>query len=268
MEKIKLSDINFDALKKLNHQGTKSTLYDNGDTCIKIFNELYKEEKVALYKKFLEMEGIQINGVLLPIDVIVENDRLEGFTMSNFKNSVPLFDAFTTTRYVDCAEILKAMKKASLILRKIHKNGIICQDLSFDNILINQEGIINYCDIDSCTYNERMSPYLSILLKRFMVDYKKMKLCMVSKNLDRVSMLLSFYIVMYLKEIQKISKKEYHSLSDHIATLENARKYANMLLSSRNIPEVPYLDELISDFDEGIIDRQKQISIVRRIFRR
>ena len=109
---------------------------------------------------------------------------------------------------------------------------------------------------------------MSVLLKRFLIDYRKDKLCYVSKNTDRISFMLSFYLVMYLQELQKLSKKEYHSLSDNISTLENCREYANMLLGYRTLPEIPYLDELINDNDSYIIDRDKQISIKQKIFKR
>ena len=36
MEQIKLNDINFQSLQKLKHQGTKATLYRDGNVCFKI----------------------------------------------------------------------------------------------------------------------------------------------------------------------------------------------------------------------------------------
>ena len=127
---------------------------------------------------------------------------------------------------------------------------------------------IKYSDIDGCAFKDYRSPFVSVLLKRFLIDYRKDKLCYVSKNTDRISFMLSFYLVMYLQELQKLSKKEYHSLSDNISTLENCREYANMLLGYRTLPEIPYLDELINDNDSYIIDRDKQISIKQKIFKR
>ena len=268
MAKIKLSDINLDELEKYQVQGTKSTMYHNGEQCIKILDKLYPDEKEILYKKLLEMDGIVLDGVLMPKDLIVHNGQLAGFTMDNFKNSVNILDYLTTTRFIDCKDIFKVVKEASLILKKIHESGIICQDLSFDNILIDANGNIKYSDIDGCAFKDYKSPFVSVLLKRFLIDYRKDKLCYVSKNTDRISFMLSFYLVMYLQELQKLSKKKYHSLSDNISTLENCREYANMLLGYRTLPEIPYLDELINDNDSYIIDRDKQISIKQKIFKR
>ena len=267
MEKIKINDIDFSKLQKLYSQGTKSVVYRNEGNCIKIFNDLYDQEKKLLYKKFMSMEGITIKDVILPTTLIVENDKLQGYIMEYFENSSSLFEHFCTHRYVNVKEMFEAIKKASLILKEIHSNNIILQDLNFDNILIDKEGNIKYCDIDGCAYNEMMSPYISIMLNNF-IKYRKDKLCLVTKNLDRISFMLSFFVLTYLKEIQKVSKKTYHTLSDKIKTLENCREFANELLSKRYIPEIPYLDELIYDEDEGYIDRMKQISLIKRIIRK
>ena len=74
MEQIKLNDINFHSLQKLKHQGTKATLYRDGNVCFKILDGLYDDEKELLYKKLLDMDGIRINNVLLPQKLIVKED--------------------------------------------------------------------------------------------------------------------------------------------------------------------------------------------------
>ena len=82
-------------------------------------------------------------------------------------------------------------------------------------------------------------------------------------------MMLSFFYLIYAKEIQHLTKRQYHKLSDKITTLENARIYANMLVDrSNSIGEIPYLDELIDPNDDYIYDRDKQLGLVRRIFKR
>lgn len=265
MNKIKLSDINLSSLEKCKIQGTNSTVYENGDECIKIIDKLYPNEKQALYKKLLDMDGINIDGVLMPIDLIIENDNLCGYTMRNFKNSINLNDYFASTRYVNCADILKAIKKASLILRNIHSNGIIYQDLSFDNILIDKEENVMFNDIDGCQYKEHKTRFVSLLLKRLINNYRN-ELVYISEDIDRVSMMISMFYLMYFKEVQKLSKKEYHSLLDNIKTLENSRKYANILVDRNSIiSDIPYLDELIDDTDDFIIDRNKQLSLKQRV---
>ena len=158
MEQIKLKDINLDSLKKLQQQGTKSTMYRNGTSCIKMLDGFYEEEKDALFKKFLDMEGIEIENVLLPKELIVSNGKLEGYTMDYFP-SVSLTDKFEV-RYVDTKKLFDYVYKASKILRDIHRNGIICQDLSFENILVDENGNVKFCDLDGCSYKGNISPFV------------------------------------------------------------------------------------------------------------
>lgn len=264
MDKIRLNDIDLSSLKKSKIQGTKSTVYENGDECIKILDGLYPDEKLLLYKKLLDMDGITIDGVLMPVSLVMQNDTLCGYVMKNFKNSINLNDCFNNTRYINCADMLRAIKKASLILKDIHSKGIICQDLSFDNILVDHDSNVMICDIDGCQYKEHNSPFVSLLLKRFINDYRKEKIYL-SENTDRISMMISMFYLMYLKEVQKLTKKEYHTLSDNIKTLENARKYANILINRNSkIFNIPYLDELIDENDDFVIDRNKQLSLKQK----
>ncbi len=89
-------------------------------------------------------------------------------------------------RNFNCNELLIYVEKASRILRDIHSNGIGCQDLSFENILINNKGKVVFYDVDGCTYQGHHSPFFSILFKDFLVDYRKSKVSTV-EDVDKVS---------------------------------------------------------------------------------
>lgn len=69
------------------------------------------------------MDGIKINNVLLPQDLIIKDGILDGYTMRYFENSIPLSDKFLK-RYFNCNELFIYVYKASKILRDIHNNGI------------------------------------------------------------------------------------------------------------------------------------------------
>ena len=266
MEQIKLKDINLNSLKKLEQQGTKSTVYRNGTSCIKMLDGFYEEEKDALFKKFLDMEGLEIDNVLLPKELIVSNGKLEGYTMDYFP-SVSLNDKFEV-RQVDTKVLFDYVYKASKILREIHRNGIICQDLSFENILVDDNGNVKFCDLDGCSYKDNVSPFVSLIMKRYFIDYRKEQILLCT-NLDRVGMMLSFFFVVYAKELQKLNRKSYSKLAEKSNTLEEMRKYANLLLDRSNpVPAIPYLDELIWLDDDLVYDRDKQLSLFRRIIRR
>ncbi len=268
MEKIELKDLNLALLTKMKSQGTKSIIYEYGNICLKLFNDLTSEEQYAMYKKLLEMEELNINGVLFPKALIMDNNQLKGYIMDNFKDSLSLYDYFTSERFVNCKDIFSAVKKSSLILRDIHSKGIICEDLSFDNILIDKKGNIKYCDIDSWYYKGYMAPYISLLLKSFLIDYRKINNNLISKNMDRLSLMLAFFYLMYLKELPALTKKDYRLLS-LIKTLRNMQEYGDILINKKNtIPNIPYLDSLIDDKDDYVIDRLKQLGLKERILKK
>lgn len=267
MEKIKLKDVDLSTLQRLKYQGTFSTIYTDGNLCYKMLDGLYPNELQDLYHKFLEMEGINIDSVLLPRDLLVENDVLQGYTMDYFKNSTPLADKFLT-RYFNCKDLLFYVYKASKILRDIHKHDIIYQDLSFENILVDNEGNIAFCDIDGCKYNNYTSPFFSLVFKEFLIDYRKTKISN-EEDIDKISMILSFYLLMYNQPLQKIAKRQYRRLANHIHTLENLKQCANMLVDKRcAIQDVPYLDEVIDLTDDYEIDREKFLSLRERILKK
>lgn len=267
MDVIKSNEIDLSSLQKLRIQGTQSTLYTDGNICYKFLDGLYPNEKKDLHKKFLDMNGIKIDNVLLPQTLIIENGLLKGYTMTYFHNSMPLSDKFLK-RYFNCNELLIYVEKASRILRDIHNNDIGCQDLSFENILVDNNGNIQFCDIDGCTFKKHHSPFFSILFKEFLIDYRNSKVSTV-EDVDKISMILSFYLTLYGEVLQKITKKQYHTLLDHMNTLENMKKITSILIDKKGpIQDIPYLDEVIDLNDDYEIDRKKILTLKQRVFRR
>ena len=266
MEKIKFKDINFAHFYELQHQGATATLYKQGNICIKILDKYSEENKEKLYRKFLDMDGIKIDNVLLPKALIVDDNKLQGYLMDYFPNSNCLSEKFTT-QFVDSKLVLQYVSQASKILRNIHKNGILFQDLSFENILVNKEGKVVFCDIDSCRYKNHTAPFISLLMHDFFVGYRDDKI-LISENLDRISMMLSLFYLMYEEEIQFVSRRRYNKLSKKIITLQNLKSYFNALKNiHKPIGDVPYLDDLIDLRDDCVYDRDKQLTFRDRMLR-
>ena len=44
------------------------------------------------------------------------------------------------------------------------------------------------------------------------------------------------------------------------------REYVNMILGCKTLPEIPYIDQLIDDNDDYVIDRNKQLSKKFKLF--
>mgnify|MGYP001623001552 FL=1 len=269
MDKINIKELDWSKLRKCQNQGSLSTVYIQDDICIKILDKLYPSEKEQILDKFLAMNDIKIDGVVFPKDLIVQDGNLLGYTMDYFQDSTSLNDYFTTTRFVNCKDIFNAVMKASEILREIHKYDIKVQDLSFENILINNQGEVKYIDIDSCQYQNYESYFLSNILHKYMFDYRRQEFCNMTKNTDRLSFLLAFYNLMYLKELQNISDKKYNQLSNHISTLNNIKRLANHLKDkNKRIPSIPYMDDLINRDDDYTIKRNNCSLLIKRLARK
>lgn len=254
MNKIELRDINFSKIKKLNSQGSNAILYTDGSVCYKFFNQMTKKEQNMMEKKLSSLSLVNFDEVIKPIDCIMDDGILKGYTMEYFNNSKSLANLLSN-RYLNSKEFFNHIYKSSLMLRKLHEKNFICHDLSFENILINQNENIKFCDIDSSAYDGYSSLDVSLLLKRFLIDYRNSKLFTL-EDVDKLSLIISFFYAMFLKEIQCVNKDDYNFLASKLNTLENLRDLANMLLD-KNYPlnKLPYLDELIDLKDDYILDK-------------
>lgn len=266
MQEIRLKDINFESLKRISSNwSTYATVYTDGDVCYKIFNDPHSFDNVSLYNNFKDMDGMQIDGVILPEDLIVDDGVLLGYLMPLFKDSMTLSRRFEG-RYVDKALVVSAFRKASFIIREMHKKGVILQDVSLENILINDQGDVCVCDPDSFAYNGYFPQTYSKIFCRFLIDYRKTKLHML-EDIDRLSLFLAFYYLMFEKEIQKVSRGKYNKLSSEMKTVENMREIRDLLVDkSKDLYDLPYFDEFASNLDVGTLDKNKCLTIGQKVY--
>ena len=268
MNRIKVLDIDFSSLKKMTHQGSRSTIYEDDNICYKMLNLdcFFPQELNILERKLMNMDGIKIENAYLPIDLIFNGEKLAGFTLNKFNNSIPIYDKFSNE--IDFKELFKYISKACIILREIHKNKIICQDLSFDNILVDNNGIVAFCDLDGCCYNGYDAPFISMPMKKLICEYRNENF-ITCENFDRISMLVSLYYLIYNKYLYKVSRSSYNSLSKNVETINRAMVYVNSLLDkSKSIPEFPYLDELIVPTDDYVMNKAQKLNLFRRILKK
>ncbi len=257
MDKIKYKDIDLLSLNMCMIQGTQSRVLIKDDKCYKFVDTLHRDEKAQLLKKFNDMEGIKVDNVLFPKELIMDGDTLVGYTMDYFHNSINMFDRFARVKEVDVNDIFEATKKVSKILKELHENGIILQDFTFDNILINGDGDIRISDIDGCCYNGNHSPFISVIMS----NYHKMLGVnpRISENLDRQSLFLSMLCSIY--DMLVLKMKQYVIYSERIKTLGDMKcLFGNLIKSS--LTDVPYLDEVLTE-EHYIIDRDEQKKYLR-----
>ncbi len=255
MEKIQLKDIDCKSLKPLENQGNTSSIYIYDGECYKFLDKLDVSLKPGLYEKISDIEGMEVDGIILPKKIIEDNGNFVGYVTDYFSQSATLYDYFTKKRYEDANDILVATKKASIILKNAHKSGIVLQDVSFDNFLIDENGNVRLCDIDSCKFKEKYGHYISGPLKDYYLHMHRLP--EINENLDRQSLFFSMLLTMYHKRVLSLST--YDELSQEIKTLKELRNIMFSLLITTNT-WVPYLDEVIIDNDHYTIDRNTQVS--------
>ena len=247
METIDIKDIDFNELLKLSSQGSTSTIYRNDEFCFKILDGFYEEEKKVLYEKFLHMKDINIDGVLLPKCFIMDNGIMQGYIMSYFKNSVTLNGKYNDS-FIDLNVLAEEVIKASKILRMLHENGIICQDISFENILVDDNEDVAFCDLDGCCYDNYISPFVSKIFSNFMLKYRQIEVSAsdINENMDNLCFLLSLCYLLFHKELSNIASMDYKILENSNTPFRGIVNYIKILKNrDMDIPEIPYLDDLI-----------------------
>lgn len=264
MELINYNDIDFSKLQEIDKrkQGKSSTMYEDGDKLIKIFKPYFisSDDCSCLYKKFQEIEKLNIDGIIIPDkfiaeDVIrfgVEKKDFKGYTMDKFINSANVYDHFGTVRSFNCSDLFKVLKQASLTLKNLHDNGIVFQDISYFNILfdIDDYSDVKFCDLDGCSYKRFHSKVVAYDLYRYYKEIKGATFISQSPNTDKLIMILSLFNLLFRYEIEEISDDEYTNLSSKINTLANLKDY---FLALRDDTfdmygsELPYLHEVIDD---------------------
>lgn len=264
MKHINYADIDFTKLYKLDRQGTKSTTYTDGKNCYKIFNNMDFYELYDLEQKFKSIKKLRVSNLILPKNFITVDDQVIGYTMKYFKNSQSIYDKYLFEEKINIKEFFHLMIKCGSILRNMHRNGIICGDLNFDNILFNKKGEIMFCDIDSCEYGDYASPYVSKFLNNLIVEYRSKDL-EVSENTDRITMLLSIFNVLYNEELRNFDKRQYIIYEDDSDNIKSIKEYVNILFDRRRkIPYIPYLDEILDGSEDYIFDVEEENRLLKR----
>ena len=258
MEKISYKDFNFSTMKLLESQGSNSKIYVSNGKCYKILNQEFLNRD-NLLDKICTLNEVKMEDIVSPDKLIFDGNKFMGYTMDYVSDSENLFDRFSKDRYVDANDILQATKKVSLILEKLHNNGIILCDLSFGNILIDKNDKITICDIDGCRCKNFSSDYVPEFLKAYYDNLGEN--IVIDKLSDIQCLLLSMLISLYNRLILNID--DYDTLSDKIKTLSDLRFVVDEFFYYTDA-QIPYLHEFIYDDDHFIIDRDTQVSEERR----
>ena len=267
MKTERFKNLKISSLNIFKYQGGTSTIYEDGNTLIKVLDGFTDKEQKILYKKAKAMDGKTIKNVLLPDTYYIENEMVKAYSIENLKCYRSFSDYYAPKRFIDCNHLFATTKKASFILKDIHQEKMLINDVSFQNILLNKKGDVQYIDFfEGCSFERYRGGLYSSILIDYLSYHKEKQQLTESTNQDRLSFLLAFWELIYTQNIETISKRKYEKVSNHVTTLQTLKEYRNILLDrSCTIPEIPYMHELIEGSDNYIIDRVTLMSPLEKI---
>ena len=263
---IKLSDqlyfVNGKIIKSLNRPIDSINKLSSEERAVAMSRLLTDEEKRDMLKKFELIGDIDLDGVLTPIDLIVDGKKLERYSMNFFPYSLNVAEYFRKRKEVKISDLNSIFIKSAKILKGVHDKRLIYQDVSNDNILVsNRTGEVAFCDFESCAYKSINGkkiiegPFYSRDLSDYIEDYKDDYLS-PSTNNDRLSLLLAYLRIIFGDNIPNISEYKYDELSDKIHSLRELKNIIEALKErDAVIPEIPYLDDVLEKDESYIITR-------------
>ena len=261
---IKLSDqlyfVNGKIIKSLNRPIDSINKLSSEERAVAMSRLLTDEEKRDMLKKFELIGDIDLDGVLTPIDLIVDGKKLERYSMNFFPYSLNVAEYFRKRKEVKISDLNSIFIRSAKILKGVHDKRLIYQDVSNDNILVsNRTGEVAFCDFESCAYKSINGkkiiegPFYSRDLSDYIEDYKDDYLS-PSTNNDRLSLLLAYLRLIFGDNIPNISEYQYDELSDRIHSLRELKNIIEALKArDADIPEIPYLDDVLEKDESYII---------------
>ena len=261
---IKLSDqlyfVNGKIIKSLNRPIDSINKLSSEERAVAMSRLLTDEEKKDMLKKFELIGDIDLDGVLTPIDLIVDGKKLERYSMNFFPYSLNVAEYFRKRKEVKISDLNSIFIRSAKILKGVHDKRLIYQDVSNDNILVsNRTGEVAFCDFESCAYKSINGkkiiegPFYSRDLSDYIEDYKDDYLS-PSTNNDRLSLLLAYLRLIFGENIPNISEYKYDELSERVHSLRELKNIIEALKErDAVIPEVPYLDDVLEKDESYII---------------
>lgn len=263
MEIIREEDIDFIKLKRLYCKvNSESIIFYNKTKLYKMFKELSnwqlrrKKTKIELLH-----DGGELKDVVMPKEQIVNGIYLSGYTMDNIKNSIPIFDF--TSRSKSINEFLNLIYRVSLSLRTIHNDprNIVVGDLSFSNIIIDENMKHYFVDFDSCMIDKIPMDRIPAILD----DYTKkrnIRLREINQDTDKFCLMLSTLYTIFRKDIDHVTMTEFDEKAERVNTLKNMREIVLDIKKNGNkIPNVPYIDEVIA---KSTLSTKKRIKVANQ----
>ena len=243
MNKINYHDIDFNELAKLNVESSESSIYvdKNRKRLYKIFKtrdltELFdKSEKLDL---LVQKNHIRM---IVPDTKIINYGCFVG-TVEEYINGVDLSDIFK--KYDNINDIMGIFIKSSIALEEIHKEEIVVADVHSGNIRIDENGNPYYLDALSCCIGDKENNMISYLLYDYLKE-KGIQIQKVTKEMDKLSFMLMTYTLLCQNTFDETKELDFNSRFTRLKYLKNLLGIFELIESSEDNIDVPYLHEII-----------------------
>lgn len=243
MNKINYHDIDFNELTKLNVESSESSIYVD-----KKRKRLYKIFKTRdLTELFDKSEKLDLLVQKNHIRMIVPDTKIINYgcfvgTVEEYINGVDLSDIFK--KYDNINDIMGIFIKSSIALEEIHKEEIVVADVHSGNIRIDENGNPYYLDALSCCIGDKENNMISYLLYDYLKE-KGIQIQKVTKEMDKLSFMLMTYTLLCQNTFDETKELDFNSRFTRLKYLKNLLGIFELIESSEDNIDVPYLHEII-----------------------
>lgn len=244
MNKINYHDIDFNELAKLNIESSESSIYvdKNRKRLYKIFKTRYLDELFDKSEKLdLLVQKNHIKRMIVPDTKIINCGCFVG-TVEEYINGVDLSDIFK--KYNNINDIMGIFIKSSIALEEIHEEEIVVADLHAGNIRIDENGNPYYLDALSCCIGDKENNMISYLLYDYLKE-KGIQIQKVTKEMDKLSFMLMTYTLLCQNTFDETKELDFNSRFTRLKYLKNLLGIFELIESSEDNIDVPYLHEII-----------------------
>lgn len=243
MNKINYHDIDFNELTKLNVESSESSIYVD-----KKRKRLYKIFKTRdLTELFDKSEKLDLLVQKNHIRMIVPDTKIINYgcfvgTVEEYINGVDLSDIFK--KYDNINDIMGIFIKSSIALEEIHEEEIVVADVHAGNIRIDEKGNPYYLDALSCCIGDKENNMISYLLYDYLKE-KGIQIQKVTKEMDKLSFMLMTYTLLCQNTFDETKELDFNSRFTRLKYLKNLLGIFELIESSEDNIDVPYLHEII-----------------------
>lgn len=248
MNKINVNEIDFSKLNKLDVKSSENTVYldDKNEKIYKMF--LSKDLDLSKKKE----ENLEVfNGIKKDINIVIPEHKImsNGTLIGTIERYIKGDDLKDINhRFSNIYDKILFCLDMSKTLEEIHKENIVVSDINPGNIRIGEDKKAYYIDILNAGINGSSPLATSKILLNYIRNVK-LDTKNVTKELDRITMMMLIFETLFNKEFYYITYYEYMSRAEKIKTLMDLVSYYEVIRTNQKNIDMPYLHEIISDCD-------------------